>query len=325
MALSIVLLVVGLVLLYKGGDWLVIGSSSLAKRLGVRDLVIGLTLVAFGTSAPEMMVSVVASFKGSAALSVANVIGSNIANVLLIVGVAALVYPLNAARGTVWKEIPFVLLASVVLVIQANDRWLSAASANVIDRGDGLILLAFFLLFLYYIRQLIAEGVPVTEGLGTPVAETMTVPKASLRVVLGIVFLLLGGNWVVSGAVDLAQRLGVGENIIGLTIVAIGTSLPELATSVAAALRKKSDIAIGNIIGSSIFNIFLVLGVASLVAPLEVAPGSNGDLLVMLGTAVLLFIVMFTGKERHQVQRFEGGLFFGLYVAYLGWIVLRSM
>jgi cation:H+ antiporter len=324
MTLDILLLVVGLLLLFKGGDWVVAGASALARRYGIRDIVIGLTIVAFATSMPEMVVSVLASAKGNAVLSVANVIGSNIANILLILGVAAVIYPLFAGHGTVWKEIPFVLLASVVLAIMANDRAISGDASNLITRGDGLLLLALFSVFLYYIGQLIAQGLPEADAAPGPEAEPRSPALAATLLAAGLVMLVLGGHWVVEGAVAVAAFFGMSEKVIGLTLVAVGTSLPELATSAVAAYRKNAAIAVGNVVGSNIFNILWILGVSSVVRPLEVAAGSNTDILVMFVAAVLLFVAMFTGRPRHQIQRFEGFGFLTLYVAYVGWLIARG-
>lgn len=319
--LSTLLLVVGIGLLVKGADWLVAGSSNLARRFGVSDLVIGLTIVAFGTSTPEMVVSLFAAGRGNPDICVGNVLGSNIANVLLILGVAAVIYPLSAATSTVRKEIPFVLLASIVLAVEMNDLWIDGASASVISRSDGIVLVSFFAIFLFYIAQVIASSPGTVEA---SIVQRMSGGRAALSVVVGLGVLIGGGQLVVQNAVLIAQRLGASEYLIGATVIAVGTSLPELATSAVAAFRKNSDIAIGNVVGSNIFNILFILGVSGLITPLPVAPGRNGDLLVILLSTVLLFAVMYTGAPRHQIQRIEGALFLLLYGGYVGWLIVSG-
>ena len=313
------LIVVGIALLVKGGDWLVDGASRLARSLGMSDLLIGLTIVAFGTSMPEFIVSFLAGLKGTPDVSLGNIIGSNIANILLILGVAACIYPLYAASSTTWREIPFMLLASIVLVIQANDVFLDGAD-GWISRSDGLALCGLFLIFLYSMSQMMAAG-QAENKTGAPRKMEWS---AVLWVLLGLALLVGGGQLVVQNAVTLATTFGVAEYVIGATIVAIGTSLPELATSAMAAVRKNADIAIGNVVGSNIFNILFILGVNSTIRPLPVSPLVNTDGLVMLAVTLLLFIAMFTGRPRHQIQRWEGVSFLVLYVGYIVWLVWRA-
>ncbi len=321
MLLSLVLFAAGLVVLVTGADALVAGASSLAKRAGISDLVIGLTIVAFGTSMPEFMVSFVAAWQGDAALCTGNVIGSNIANILLIVGVAAVIHPLFAARGTVWKEIPFMLLATVVFCAQASDTWLNGDPASEITRSDGVSLVALFAIFLVYLWQVaFATGEAGPETAAAPGKLGLSIVKTAA----GLGGLVFGGWLIVQSAVDIALTLGVSERIVGLTIVAIGTSLPELATSAVAAWRKNPSIAVGNVVGSNVFNILFVLGFSSMVTPLPMGEGSEGDLAVMLAAAGLLFVAMFIGKPNHEVQRVEGGIMLGLYVAYMAWLVASA-
>ena len=322
MAVQIALLIAGFALLVKGGDLLVLGASSLARAWGVSDLAIGLTIVAFGTSVPELVISLLACAKGSVEICIANVVGSNIANIFLIVGVSSIIFPLFATRGTVWKEIPFLMLASIVFALLTNDRLLNQAESSVLTRGDGLVLLSFFAIFLYYVGQLIANAppeadVPVTEGRQSGKAATV-------RIALGLAMLVLGGNWAVGAAVQIAQTLHVSENMIGLTVVAMGTSLPELAASGMAAWRRKPDIAFGNIVGSSVFNILLVVGMSSVARPLPVSADAVSDIVVMLLAASFLFVAMFVGKPRRQVSRLEGAAFVCMYVGYIAWVVVRG-
>jgi cation:H+ antiporter len=319
MLLYVGALIAGMVLLIAGAEWLVKGSSALARTAGVSDLVIGLTVVAFGTSTPELVVSLIASLKGSVDLSLANVVGSNTCNILLILGLSATISPLFATRGTVWKEIPFMLLATAALIVLGNDRLLDQAARSVLSRADGVILLLFFAVFLTYVAQVIFD-----RRREMPKDRPSRAWKPSVFVVLGLGLLLLGADLVVKGAVNLALSLGVSESLVGLTIVAVGTSLPELATSAVAAYRRNSEIAVGNIVGSNIFNVFLILGVSSVAAPLPCGAGLNADLAVMLAASVLLFLAMFLGKPKRQVQRVEGILFVVLYIAYVLWLVRRG-
>jgi len=308
-----VFLVIGFILLIKGADYLVDGASSIARRLNVSDLVIGLTVVAFGTSTPELFVNIVASFKGNTDIAIGNVLGSNIANTFLILGVSSIIYPLTVTKGTVWKEIPFSLLAALVLAIVANDRFINGDPATVLTRADGLVFLSFFIIFLYHSFG-IAQKI---EGMEEHVpAEIYGLAKSILYIAGGLLGLSVGGKWIVDGAVHLALRFGMSESLVGLTIVAVGTSLPELATSAMAAYKKNVEIAVGNVVGSNIFNIFFVLGVSSVIKPLPFRETSNTDMGVVVLASVLLFISMFTGKKR-SLDRWEGGVFLVLYTGYI--------
>ncbi|MFP4476131.1 MAG: calcium/sodium antiporter [Desulfatibacillaceae bacterium] len=315
--LQLALLVVGFALLIKGADFMVDGASSIARRFNVSDLVIGLTVVAFGTSLPELFVNLFASARGNGAIAVGNVLGSNVANILLILGVCALIHPLAVSRGTVYKEIPFSLLAAVVLAILANDHILGDDAALLLNRADGLILLCFFAIFLYYSASIATQGGP-PEGM--PRKEERPVPRSLLLVAAGFVGLAGGGEIIVRSAVALARGFGMSESVIGLTIVALGTSLPELATSGMAAYRKNADIAVGNVVGSNIFNILFVLGVSTTIRPLPFSRSNNVDLLAVVVASLLLFIYMFTGA-RKKLDRWEGGVFVAAYAGYIGWLV----
>lgn len=311
---SIILLIAGFVILIAGADLLVKGASSIARRLRISELVIGLTVVAFGTSCPELFVNLTASLKGNTDIAIGNILGSNIANVLLILGISSLIYPLSVTRGAVWREIPFSLLAALVLAFMANDRLIDHAPASVLTRIDGLVLGAFFIIFMYYLSTQALRDARNSETQGPP--ETVAIPKATALVLIGLGALTLGGDWIVKGAVDMAQKLGLSEAIIGLTIVAIGTSLPELATSAVAAWRKNPEIAIGNVVGSNIFNIFFILAISSVIKPLPFDASANIDILMLLVSSVLLFCVMFTGRKLF-LDRWEGGFFVVLYAGYL--------
>ena len=314
MILEIILLIVGLLLLVKGADWLVDGASVLAKKKNVSDLAIGLTIVAFGTSAPELVVNAVAASGNYPDIVFGNIIGSNNFNLFVILGLSGLIIPLSVQSSTVWKEIPFSLFAAIVLFFLANNYFLiESKEVSIWDAG---ILLVFFAAFLYYVA---------TQLKSEPSIDSVEIKDYSTQkiwglIVIGLVGLVGGGKLVVDNAVSMAQSLGVSEKIIGLTIVAAGTSLPELATSVVAAMKKNADIAIGNIVGSNIFNIFLILGVSGIIRPLEFNTSFNTDLYLLAGGTIFLFIAMFTGK-RHKLDRWEAFVLLATYLLYTGYLI----
>lgn len=311
--LPYILLLAGFVLLIKGADFLVEGAVSIARRLNITDLVIGLTVVAFGTSAPELFVNLVAGIRGNTALAVGNVLGSNIANILLILGFAAVIYPLRVTREIIRREIPFSLLAVIVLGLLANDRLVDLAADSQLTRSDGLVLLCFFVIFLYYNFSQ-ANAIQGVEA-QIPAKAHGPLP-AALMVVGGLAGLTLGGRWIVEGAISIATGIGLSEEVVGLSIVAVGTSLPELATSAVAATKKKVDIAVGNVVGSNIFNIFFVLGISATVRPIPFSPQSNIDLFTVVFASLLLFLFMFSGRRR-RVDRWEGVVALVFYVGYI--------
>jgi cation:H+ antiporter len=319
MFLDFIWMLFGFVLVIKGADFLVDGSTSLARKLSVSDLVIGLTIVAFGTSLPELSVNIFASVKGSTDIAIGNILGSNIANILLILGISGIIYPLVVTKGTVWKEIPLSLLAAILVGILVNDRLIDNAEDSMLTRIDGLVLLSFFVIFLYYsfgiARHFEVSEVPLSQ-------KSHSLRKISLMVAAGLAALILGGKFVVDGAVGLAVALGISQSTIGLTIVAVGTSLPELATSAMAAYKKNPEIALGNIVGSNIFNVFFILGVSSLVRPLPFGTEHNLDIGVLILASVLLFVFMFTGKRR-KLDRWEAGLFLVMYAAYIFFVITK--
>lgn len=319
--LNILLLIGGLALILIGANGLTDGAAAVAKRFHISDLVIGLTIVAFGTSAPELVISVISALHGSAELAIGNVVGSNIFNVPMIVGCTALVLPIRIGEGTLSKEIPFVILASLVLFVCANDVMLDGAATNVIDRSDGLLLLAFFLIFMSYTFA-IARGGTAEEAEGEKV-KSMSVWKSVVYIVAGLAGLIFGGQFFVDGASGIARSLGVSESMIGLTLVAVGTSLPELATSIAAALKKKPGIAIGNVIGSNLFNIFFVLGCSATVFPLPMGKINNFDLWVMIASAMLFWLVGWFFKKR-TITRMEGGLLVACYIVYTAYLIAKQ-
>lgn len=312
MILNTVLLLVGFAILIKGADFLVNGSSSIAKKNGISNLAIGLTVVAFGTSLPELIVSLFAAVDGKNDASFGNVIGSNIFNLLFILGISGIIYPLIVQRNTVKYEVPLSLLAAIILFAVVNDSMLLGSDKNILTRFDSVILLLFFALFLYYIYRTMSNTTDLEEG--EPI-KLYSNPMAIGMIVLGLGFLIGGGKLVVDNAIELAQHFGLSEKFIGLTILAAGTSLPELATSAVAAYRRNTDIAIGNVVGSNIFNIFFILGVTGLVSPMEFNIAMNMDLYILCGSTILLMIFMFT-LTQHKLDRWEAILMLVLYIAY---------
>jgi cation:H+ antiporter len=317
LVLQFLILIVGFVILIKGADWLVKGGSSIARRFGISGIVIGLTIVAFGTSAPELLVNVLASIRGNSGIVVGNVLGSNIANILLILGISAIIYPLAIKRGTVFIQVPLALLSVVAMGVVANDVLIDGGPANLITRIDGILLLLFFAIFIYY-----SFSIARVKGESEKV-EKYSLNKSILFLFIGMAGLALGGELVVRSAVNIATFFGVSESLIALTIVSIGTSLPELATSVIAALNKKPDIAVGNVIGSNIFNTFWVLGFSAIIRPVTFAPFLNMDVLFLTFITILLFMYMFLGK-RNVIQKWQGASLTSLYVAYIVYLVMRG-
>jgi cation:H+ antiporter len=318
MLLAALLLVVGLVLLVGGGEALVRGSTGLARSLGVSQLVIGLTVVAFGTSAPELAVNLIAAWQGRGEISFGNIIGSNMANIGLIVGCAALIRPIVIDRVVVLRELPTMLLATAAAVVMALDRWLSD-SPNLYDRSDGILLLMLFGVFLYYtifdfMNQRANNHGPEIGSEGLPPRR---LARELALLAAGLVALLAGARISVDAAVELARGLGVPEVIIGLTLLAVGTSLPELAASVVASLRGHVGLAIGNVVGSNIFNLLLVAGVTAILHPIPIPPVGGRDLLVLTVLSLVLMGVSLT--RRRQIVRTEAVALLLIYFGYLVW------
>ena len=318
--LDTLFLVGGLALILLGANGLTDGAAAVAKRFNISDLVIGLTIVAFGTSAPELVISCMAALGGSADMAIGNVVGSNVFNVLMIVGVTAMVLPIKVGEGTLSKEIPLVVLASFALAFFGNDVLLDGGSMNAISRIDGLILLCFFLIFMRYTFAIARNGGEESEG---EKIKEMPMWKSILFIVGGLAGLVFGGQWFVDGASGIASSLGVSESTIGLTIVAGGTSLPELATSVTAALKKNSGIAVGNVIGSNLFNIFFVLGCSATISPLPMGGINNIDMAVLIGSAILFWIVGWFFKKR-TITRMEGAVLVACYIAYTVFLISQQ-
>lgn len=310
--------ILGFVFLIYGGSFLVDGASSLAKHFKISDLVIGLTIVSFGTSAPELMVNIMASIEAKGEITIGNIIGSNIANILLILGTASLISPIRVKSSTIWKEIPFSMLAVLVFFILSNDKIINGYKDNFISRSDGLILLCFFTIFLSYIVTLSKQSVeeeiiPAKYGKLTSI----------LFFLIGLFGLILGGKMVVNSGANIARMLGVSEALIGFSLIAVGTSLPELFASAIAAYKKNSDIAIGNIVGSNIFNIFWILGISSIIRPIEFSSRFNYDAVILIFSTSILFAFMFTGKK-YTLHKKEGILLITIYLFYIIFLVTRG-
>ncbi len=311
-----ILLLAGFLPLIYGANLLVDYASALAKRFNIPNLVIGLTIVAFGTSAPELVVNLFASLGKNSDIVMGNVVGSNIFNIGVIMAISAIIFPLAVKNTTTWIEVPLALLAGVVVLIQANDMLIDGDGTSVLTRIDGLMLLLFFIIFLAYNYTLMKKGDFSEEF---PVKDTKPW-KSVLLILAGLALLVAGGRMIVYGAIEVATRLGIPERIIGLTIVSIGTSLPELATSIVAARKKNTDIAVGNIVGSNIFNIFFILGTSAVIYPVTVHPSSNIDLLMNIVLSTMIFIFIFAGKGK-SIDRKEGIVMLLFYLGYLTYLI----
>lgn len=308
---------IGIVLLLAGAEGLVRGSSALALRFGLTPLVVGLTVVAFGTSSPELVVSVTAALKGDGGFAVGNVVGSNIANLALIVGLAAALSPMAIHKSLIRWDLPVMLFSALLLVFFLHNGWLGRLEGAVLTSG----IVAYLVVSIRASRQEVRDLKLI--GLLEPVEEAMAHPEVSvwrhlLMTIGGLALLLFGSSQLLAGAVVTAERLGVSEAVIGLTIVAVGTSLPELATSVVAALRKHGDIALGNAIGSNVFNTFGVLGPAALAQPMTRDGVGYDALIIMLGVSALTFALLCLGL---RMQRWQGFFLLLIYAAYLWWII----
>ncbi|MGL4672293.1 calcium/sodium antiporter [Cetobacterium sp.] len=300
--LTVFILFIGIAFLVFGANFLVDGASVIAKKFNIPNIVIGLTIVAFGTSAPELVVNVISALNGKSAITLGNVIGSNIINILLILGVTAIIYPLTVARNTVKYEIPIALFAAVLTY--------SLSKNGILSVTDGFILLGFFILFLLYNTYLTVTNKEESEL----EVKNYTLPIAIGITILGFILLVFGGKFIVESAVDLARNFGISERIISITVVSLGTSLPELATSIIAALKKNTDIAIGNVVGSNIFNTFLILGVSAVISPIDISSGAGIDLILNMVSSLLLLAFVL---RNYKLNRIHGLLFLTVYASYL--------
>lgn len=320
-----IILVLGFILLIKGADFFVEGSSSIARRLGIPTLVIGLTLVAFGTSAPEAAVSITSALQGKNEMAIGNVVGSNIFNLLVVVGVAAFICPLKVKQSIIYKEFPFVLLSGVLLLVLVWDTKLQDVMSNILTRSDGLVLLMLFCIFMYYLIEVALQSRQAKKAQVSnrrdSAQDTLSYSKSSILTLVGILGIILGGKFVVDAASTIALSWGMSQNLVGLTIVAIGTSLPELVTSMAAARQGQSDIALGNVIGSNIFNVFFILGISVVVHPIAIDQNIFVDSLILLGVSIMTYVFAITKKS---INRVEGVFLVACYMAYLMFVILRN-
>lgn len=321
MLLNILMLLGGLLLILGGANYLTEGASALARRMGISTLVIGLTIVAFGTSAPELVISIVSAMKHNAGIAIGNVVGSNIFNILVIIGLTSIVRPIVIGRGSLVNDIPLVILSSTVLLVLANGVALDGDSANIIGRSSGIILLLFFAIFLRYTFSIAKDSDDSSN------ADEMTEGKKPMKIWIAIVCvagglgaLIWGGDLFVDGASGIARSMNISEAVIGLTIVAFGTSLPELATSIVAAVKNQPGLAVGNVVGSCIFNVFFVLGASATISPLPMGGITNVDLLVLVGASVLFWIFGSVIKKL-TFTRMEGVIMTLAYIAYTAYLI----
>lgn len=317
------LFIVGIVLLIKGADYLVEGASVLAKKLHVSTLIIGLTVVAVGTSAPELFVNIFSALKGSTDVAFGNIIGSNIANILLVLGVVAIIRPVKISRSTVWREIPFAFLSVLVLFLVSNYLLIDKINLNALTKVSGLIFLSFFAIFIYYTYFSARKTKEKFKLTDLEISEKKPDYVVFLMILGGLIALYLGGRWVVNGAIIISQALGMSQFLISATVIAIGTSLPELVTGIVAAKKKDTELAVGNALGSNIFNIFWILGITALIAPILVPSFINIDLIFLGAVTLLLFGFLFVGKK-HELERWQGFLFILIYIGYIAYLIHRG-
>ena len=313
--------VVGFVFLIKGADLLVEGATSIGKRLNISSIVIGLTIVSFGTSLPELLVNLIASYNDNPDIGVGNVLGSNIANILLILGVSALINPLPITKNTYFIEVPFSLTATLLVGFLANAAIFSHTNDYVISQSDGIILLFFFVLFMGYVY--IVSKQRKSEFSNSDEYKEMPLAKSIILILIGMVGLYFGGDWVVDGAIVIATNFGMSEAFIGLTVIAMGTSLPELVTSAVAAFKKDTDIAVGNVVGSNIFNLLWILGLSASIKPIPYSVISNSDIFMIIASSTALILAVVIGK-RPIISRWEGFFFLVAYIWYISFLVQRG-
>lgn len=306
-----ILFFVGFVVLIVGADLLVKGSASLGKKLGIPNIVIGLTIVAFGTSLPELVISGFASSRGETDLSIANVLGSNLLNILIILGITAMIAPITVKKSTTNKIIPGSFLITIILCII---MYALNGNNDLITKAEGIMLLFLFLVFLF-LNVRASKKSTLEDHQGN--MRELKIPLSILFIIIGLGALFVSGSWIVNGAKEISNKMGISQSAIGLTLVALATSLPELVTSVVAAMKKNTDIAIGNVMGSNILNILLVLGTSAVINPLPIYAGLESDLIMVLISTITLFVMLFFGKRKYILQRHEGAILVTIYVLYI--------
>ena len=316
--LNILLFSVGLLAIIKGADWLTDGAASIARRFGIPSIVVGLTIVAIGSSAPEFVVSVLSAVQGNVDIALGNIVGSNIFNILGIMGATALVRPVEVQRGNVRYDVPFAVLSSIVIAITALIP--GSCDTTEISRTDGLMMLCMFAIFIYYTISIAINQ----KSSDQQSSHEEVLWKAIVVVIVGLACLVLGGKGMVNGASGIASAMGISESIIALTIVSIGTSAPELAASVMAAKKGDTAMALGNVVGSVVFNVFFVLGTAAAIQPLGIGGITPADILILLASSVILWVFCAFGKKYYTITRTEGTFFVILMVAYYIYLIINS-
>lgn len=323
MPLTILYLIIGLALIIVGANALVDGSSFIARKFGMTEFVVGMVIVGIGTSLPEMVVSFISAFKGHADLSIGNIVGSNIANIFMMLGITAIIAPIPLTKNNLKRDIPFAILASLLLFVLAYDALLFGKDKNILSIYDGIILLLCFILFMYYSFKFSSKQQSADSGNQSAADAHLNkkygVATAVLKIAAGIAFLVFGGRLCVNSGTAIASAAGIPDAYIGITVMAFGTSLPELAASIAAASKKKGQMALGNIIGSNVANILLILGGSALIHPLALGKITIFDFVVMISACILLIPCAYTFKK-HSIDRWEGIIFFTIYVAYVTYL-----
>ena len=317
MIVYVILLIIGFIVLIKGADIFVDGASSVAGSFKVSKMLIGLTIVAFGTSAPEFAVSVKSLISGSGDMVLGNVIGSNILNILLILGVSSMFHSLKVKDNTVKKELPITLLMTAIFIVLLSDKLFDKGFNNTFTRSDGIVIILFFLVFVYYLIKMARNKIDNNQD-----EKYMSMKKAILFTILGIAGIIIGSNLVVENASAIARTMGISESMVALTIIALGTSLPELVTSVTATRKGEYDIAIGNVVGSNIFNIGMVIGIPiALFGGIQQISINYIDLITMIASAFLLFVFSYNDRK---ISKFEGSIFLIMFVTYYGYVIYRG-
>src|SRR3989344_3762698 len=318
-----ILFIIGFIFLLKGADDLVEGSASIARKFRISKLVVGLTIVSFGTSLPELVVNITSSIKGDASIAIGTIIGSNLANILLILGISAIINPIKVHYSTIRREIPYSLVAAIILLLLSNGFFNGTESA--LSRIDGIILLVFFITFIYYIYDMAKKTrvpIEIEKAVEKKTIEHSNA-KNALKIFSGLALLYFGGEWVVNGAVAIAKLSNISEYVISATIIAFGTSLPEFMTSIVAIKKREDDIFVGNIVGSNIFNIFFVLAISMIILPISIGKYAKIDMIILIFATLLLFGFLYLDKKQTLAKR-EGIFLILTYVAYVAYLILRQ-